>query len=88
MGGGYFWANLSLMKDIANRFTIGVAVSNLFNMQHGTTPCFDYAGVGCYPYGSAGTSGPGNQYVYQNVTQTPRVIEVFLTAKLQQGVPH
>jgi len=86
IGAGYWWVNASLLKDIGNRWRIGVAVQNLFNMQHGTTPCYNAAGSGCYPYGvNSGSTAPINQYTYQNLTQTPRLYEVFLTMRLNSN---
>ena len=86
-GGGYWYVNATLSKDLSKRYTIGVRVSNLTNNQHGTTPCWNGqdaslpAGFGS---GCAGQNGPGSNftapvgYVYQPFTQDPRRIEGFL----------
>ncbi len=86
IGMGYWWVNASLFKDIDNRWRVGISVQNLFNMQHGTTPCFNAAGSGCYPYGVySGSQPPLNQYTYQTLTQEPRTYEVFATIRLNSN---
>ncbi len=85
IGAGYFWANATVLKDLNKTWRVGVSVTNIFDMEHGTTPCYNYPqpGGGCYPYGEqSGSLPPPNQYTYQNLTQTPRMIEVFLNARL------
>ncbi len=82
IGQGYWYANLSLFKDINRTWKVGLSMQNVFNMQHGPVPsCFNY-GSGCWPYGSQnGGWGPVGQYNYQNfVNGTPRMIEVFARA--------
>ena len=79
-GMGYWFANLTLAKDIGKKYTLGVRVSNLTNNQHGTTPCYTSDGTGCFPFSgpnSGFTSAP-NSYVYQPITQDPRRFEGFV----------
>ena len=78
-GMGYWFANLTLAKDIGKKYTVGVRVSNLTNNQHGTTPCFS-DGTGCFPFNgpNSGYTSPANTYQYQPITQDPRRIEGFV----------
>jgi hypothetical protein len=91
VGMGYWYANLSLVKDINRTWRVGVQAINMFNMQHGPTPsCFN-TGAGCYPYGSlSGSWGAPNTWNYQNfVNGTPRMFEFFARAYIGPGaVPH
>jgi hypothetical protein len=87
VGMGYWYTNLSLVKDITRTWRVGVELQNAFNMQHGPTPsCFNY-GSGCWPYGpQSGSWGPANTWNYQNfVNGTPRTIEVFARAYIGPG---
>jgi hypothetical protein len=89
IGMGYWYANLSLFKDINRTWRVGVQAVNLFNMQHGPTPsCFN-AGAGCYPYGAlSGSWGPPNTWNYQNfVNGTPRQFELFARAYVGPAAP-
>jgi hypothetical protein len=91
IGMGYWYANLTLFKDINRTWKIGISDQNMFNMQHGPVPsCFN-TGTGCWPYGpQAGSWGAPNTYNYQNFTNgAPRVIEVFARAYVgPQAPPH
>jgi Carboxypeptidase regulatory-like domain len=102
IGMGYWYANLSLYKDLGapgRVWTVGLSVQNLFNMQHGTVPsCYANYVAGstapyntgtCWPYGSqSGTIGAPNGWDYQNfVNGTPRSIEVFARARIGRGNP-
>ena len=90
IGGGYFYLNATILREVSKTFTIGLNVQNVSNNQHGTTPCYNAQdpalatglGSGCSPFsGSAsGTSAPVG-YVYQNITQTPRTFEGFVSLK-------
>lgn len=83
IGMGYWYANLTIAKDINKTWRVGIFDENMFNMQHGPVPaCFSVPGYGCYPGGpQSGTIGPANQWDYQNfVNGNPRIIEVFARA--------
>ncbi|HEX8805739.1 MAG TPA: TonB-dependent receptor, partial [Candidatus Aquilonibacter sp.] len=89
VGMGYWYTSMSLSKDISRTWRVGIAMINMFNMQHGTTPsCYNY-GSGCWPYGSqSGSWGPVNTWNYQNFTNgTPRQIELFAKALIGPQVP-
>ncbi|MDQ2663592.1 MAG: hypothetical protein M3Y18_06110 [Candidatus Eremiobacteraeota bacterium] len=84
---GYFTGQVSetYKLDPAGSTIIGVAVRNLFDMEHGTTPCFNSgSGTGCYPFDGpqSGFRATPRSYVYQNVTTDPRRFEFFITKKL------
>jgi hypothetical protein len=77
---GYWAANATLLREF-NKQTLGVRVSNLFNRLSGAVPCYAYTSQGC-----AGVDGPGSgvtsvpgSFIYQNVSQDPRRVEVFAT---------
>jgi hypothetical protein len=91
---GWWFANASAMVDTGPQkaFTIGVQVTNLFNQVHDTTPCWVTQQVntpslypGCAPYypttPQPGVGGP-NHYVYQNYSETPRQIQLWISTKL------
>jgi hypothetical protein len=89
IGMGYWYANLTLFKDINRTWKVGVSMQNMFNMQHGTTPsCFN-SGSGCWPYGpQSGSWGPVGTWNYQNfVNGTPRTIELFARAYVGPAAP-
>lgn len=89
-GMGYWKLNLTLAKDIGQKYTVGVRVLNLTNNQHdwtgSTVPCYNPQdpnlptgqGSGCF-----GLSGPQSGtiapvgYIYQNLTESPRTFEFF-----------
>ncbi|HTU71844.1 MAG TPA: TonB-dependent receptor [Candidatus Baltobacteraceae bacterium] len=91
IGMGYWYANLTVFKDISQTWKVGVSMQNMFNMQHGPTPsCFN-TGSGCWPYGpQSGSWGAVNTWNYQNfVNGTPRTIEVFARAYIgREAAPH
>jgi hypothetical protein len=96
MSKGYWWANATALVHMGadQGLTLGVQVTNIFNNTNDTTPCWVTAQVntpalapGCAPFypvsqTNTGTGTATNQYVYQNYSQTPTQIQVFLTKKL------
>ncbi|MFN2450329.1 MAG: outer membrane beta-barrel protein, partial [Candidatus Baltobacteraceae bacterium] len=91
---GWWWSNLAAMVDVGPQkdLTLGVQVTNLFNQVNDTAPCWVTQQVntpslypGCAPYyPSSPQSGVGapNHYTYQNYSETPRQIQIFLSKKL------
>jgi hypothetical protein len=88
---GYFYANVSFLKELGSHYVAGVRVSNLTNNLHGAEPCYGWhdpftdanlpanVSTGCL-----GQNGPQSNYygptgyIYQNVSQSPRNVEFFL----------
>jgi len=91
VGGGYWYVNATLSRQIDSRVTIGLNVQNVTNNQHGTTPCYNSQdpslpiGIGS---GCSGNNGPQSGiavpvgYIYQNLTESPRTYEAFMRLKL------
>lgn len=91
LAGGWWFANLTLSKDIGadKGLTLGVRVKNLFDQEHGPAPCRAVDPTGC-----GGTNGPWSgianytpgQYYYQNVANYyaayPQSVEFFLVRKI------
>ena len=76
----YWAANATLLRELGKQ-TVGLRVTNLFDRLSGAAPCYAYTSGGC-----AGTDGPGSglsvtpgSFVYQDVSQNPRRLEVFAT---------
>lgn len=97
MSKGYWWTNLTGLVHMGpqKNLTLGVQITNLFNNVTDSTPCWVTAQVntpalnpGCAPfYPAAPSVQPGvgtqtNQYIYQNYSQTPTQVQIFLTKKL------
>ncbi|MBV8638274.1 MAG: TonB-dependent receptor [Candidatus Eremiobacteraeota bacterium] len=89
---GYWWSNATLAYDMGPKknLRIGLQVTNLFNNQNPTIPCYSNVqkntpalGAGCSPYYPlAGQQQlPSSGYVYQNTSQTPRQIMLFIQQK-------
>ncbi|HTJ26922.1 MAG TPA: TonB-dependent receptor [Candidatus Limnocylindria bacterium] len=84
IAGGHWVANATLLKHLNRNATLGLYVTNLTNNLHDTTPCLNNAqGTGCNPYSGpgSGVNGQPNQYIWENYSQTPRMVELFLTVK-------
>jgi hypothetical protein len=88
VGGGYFFVNTTIMKELTHNLALGVRISNVTNQQKWTTPCYnaqdpnlpDGFGSGCYGQNGAGSGFKAPiGWVYQPITQTPRTIEGFMT---------
>jgi hypothetical protein len=91
--GAWYMGNFSTTYDLDEhaKTVVGFRVRNLFDQEHGTTPCFNSpSGTGCFPFaasqslngGNSGFSGTPNSFVYQNITTDPRRFEFFLTEKI------
>ncbi len=91
----YWWSNVTLAYDMgrARNLRLGLQVTNLFNNNNPSNPaipCFSNVqkntpvlGAGCSPnYPVAGQQPlPSTGYIYQNVSQTPRAVELFIQQK-------
>ncbi len=90
IGAGYFSLNTTILREINKNVSIGLNVRNVSNNQHSTTPCYNAQdpalatglGSGCSPFTGArsGTVAPVG-YIYQNITQSPRTFEGFMSLK-------
>lgn len=90
IGSGYWYLNTTILREINKNVTIGLNIQNVSNNQHGTTPCFNSqdsalaTGLGS---GCSGQNGPQSGtiapvgYIYQNITQSPRTFEGFMSLK-------
>jgi hypothetical protein len=90
-GMAYWKANVTFLKELNAHYTIGARITNLTDNQHdwtaGTTPCYNPQdtnapqgfGTGCSGYDGprSGTYAPVG-YIYQNLTQNPRQVELFV----------
>lgn len=93
-GMGYWNMNLTLAKDIGEKYSVGVrvinATNNMSGWTSGTTPCWNPQdpnlptgqGSGCSGYSgpTSGTIAPVG-YIYQKLTQSPRSYELFANYK-------
>ena len=83
---GWWYSNISATYkvDPQGQNVIGMRIRNLFDMERGTTPCFNSgSGTGCYPNDGpqSGFYGTPSTFVYQNITTDPRRLEFFFTHK-------
>lgn len=91
-GKAYGKINLTLEREISTQFpiTVGVRVSNLFNVLTDTAPCKLDKPDGCYPFNSSASfpartnfTGTVGTFQYQPyASQNPRRWEFFMTQRL------
>jgi hypothetical protein len=90
---GWWWSNATLEYGLGpqKNTEVGIQVTNLFNNQSPTIPCYSNVqpntpalAPGCSPnYTYAGASNyPSTGYIYQNTSETPRSVELFLQTRL------
>jgi hypothetical protein len=86
---GYWKVNLNMYKEFGgkNDFLVGFKVNNLLNNTNDVTPCPN-DGTGCFPFDGPQSGvftpnlGPGTNWIYQDYTQDPRLIEFYAGVRM------
>ncbi|MBC5825709.1 MAG: TonB-dependent receptor [Candidatus Eremiobacteraeota bacterium] len=87
ISGAWWYVNGTIRQHLHDKYDtiVGLRVQNITDQSFNTTPCLNNsAGTGCYPFDGpqSGFSGPPNQFVRQNLNDTPTTYEVFFSRKL------